>query len=523
MAPRTTEEKEAIIAKTLEGWSNKEILKYCRENLKDSEGNRSTIPDSTLRSIRKNYLDKNANGKWCSRAEKPFTDVLGQCKSNVLDEFVESLLPCLHKKRRKIVRDLVAAAVDSDRLRASDMSRALAANRNSLTTTALRCVGAFTRNEMIDVRDISRKLFRRMTQGSTRILLGIDWTDFSPNDQVTLQLFVIVGRNQGIPLFFKTVPKSEFEKTPKKETVDELLDQLVAAWSGCPDIKAVVLTGDREFGTVPMMEACAIRGIDFCLRKHPRSIINKGRRQWSEERIRKGDAATRVTDATCTAARYKVKTVAMFWDRGMKEPWIILSSLDLPAPQLITLYSLRWSIESNFKADKDENSGMGFGKTYFYGEKDESCERRDRMWVIDAMVALYFLALGRAAEVLDFERVFCTRRAEAVAALGRRCKQQKKKIVHNEFSLRRKGKEMQSWWVGRVLKLAEEQHPTPGSHQRRPTNPTFLRQLEQRLFAGGYRLKHQDEIIEVFDLGLHILRQPSTFIHVNYEGAWQRR
>ena len=65
-------------------------------------------------------------------------------------------------------------------------------------------------------------------------------------------------------------------------------------------------------------------------------------------------------DAEVTATRQKVGAVVCVKAVGMKEAWHLAASDGaLSAPQIITLYSKRWTIEPSFRDSKDLRFGMG--------------------------------------------------------------------------------------------------------------------------------------------------------------------
>ena len=46
--------------------------------------------------------------------------------------------------------------------------------------------------------------------------------------------------------------------------------------------------------------------------------------------------------------------------KGMKEPWcLVTGSRDATAPQIIKLYSKRWTVEPSFRDTKDLRVGLG--------------------------------------------------------------------------------------------------------------------------------------------------------------------
>jgi hypothetical protein len=85
---------------------------------------------------------------------------------------------------------------------------------------------------------------------------------------------------------------------------------------------------------------------------------------------------------------------------GMKEPWhLAASDGSLSAPQIIKLYSKRWSIEPSFRDSKDLRFGMGMSAL-----RISDPQRRDRLLLLNAFAILLLTILGAAGESLGMDR-----------------------------------------------------------------------------------------------------------------------
>ena len=81
------------------------------------------------------------------------------------------------------------------------------------------------------------------------------------------------------------------------------------------------------------------------------------------------------------------------YSRDKREPWIIVSSLQLKATKIINLYKKRMQIEQNFRDDKNERWGFGWR----YG-RTKNPERYSILMLIAYIASLVLLLIGRAAE-----------------------------------------------------------------------------------------------------------------------------
>jgi len=85
---------------------------------------------------------------------------------------------------------------------------------------------------------------------------------------------------------------------------------------------------------------------------------------------------------------------------GMKEAWhLAASDASLSAPQIIKLYSKRWTIEPSFRDSKDMRFGMGLGAL-----RIDDPRRRDRLLLLNAFAILLLTILGAAGESLGMDR-----------------------------------------------------------------------------------------------------------------------
>jgi hypothetical protein len=104
-------------------------------------------------------------------------------------------------------------------------------------------------------------------------------------------------------------------------------------------------------------------------------------------------------DAEVSAARQKVGAVVCVKAGGMKEAWhLVASDASLSAPQIINLYSRRWTIPS-FRDSKDMRFGMGLKAL-----RIDDPKRRDRLLLLNAFAILLLTILGAAGESLGMDR-----------------------------------------------------------------------------------------------------------------------
>jgi hypothetical protein len=105
-------------------------------------------------------------------------------------------------------------------------------------------------------------------------------------------------------------------------------------------------------------------------------------------------------NALVTADNYQVGTVVCVHAKDMKEPWCLAAGTTTDtAKQLMTTYGKRWSIESGFRDTKDIRFGMGMASI-----RVSTPERRDRLWLMNALAVVLLTLLGAAGEALGYDR-----------------------------------------------------------------------------------------------------------------------
>jgi Transposase DDE domain len=105
----------------------------------------------------------------------------------------------------------------------------------------------------------------------------------------------------------------------------------------------------------------------------------------------------RVTDSH----QYEMATVVCVRDKGMREPWCLVSSEPLAtAKTLKTHYGQRWGIEASFRDLKDLRFGMGMTEL-----RISKPERRDRLLLLSALAMVLLTILGATGEALGYDRM----------------------------------------------------------------------------------------------------------------------
>ncbi len=83
----------------------------------------------------------------------------------------------------------------------------------------------------------------------------------------------------------------------------------------------------------------------------------------------------------------------------MKDAWLLATSLDWPAKEIVKIYGRRFTIEENFRDEKDWRFGLGSRYVDI-----QRTDRRDRFCLVLALATVLLTLLGEAGERLGLDR-----------------------------------------------------------------------------------------------------------------------
>jgi Transposase DDE domain len=235
--------------------------------------------------------------------------------------------------------------------------------------------------------------------GQTEIRVAMDWTMFDDDEQATLGLSLVTGQGRSMPLMWKTVPQKAGSYT---ETEDALLSRLREV---LPSGVKVTIIADRWFGDGTLFQWLERSlGFGYLIRIRGNHYIRtaQGERRKAQEWVGVGGRARVLRGARVTDRhQYEVATVMCVQDKGMKEPWCLVSSDPLAtADTLKKTYAQRWGIEASFRDLKDLRFGMGMAAL-----RISKPDRRDRLLLISALAMALLTLLGATGEAMGYDRM----------------------------------------------------------------------------------------------------------------------
>ena len=332
--------------------------------------------------------------------------------------FVTDLLrQVMHLKRAKSIANAVIGAMHASRLSSSEIGKALAIESGKSPKHGIKQVDRLLGNEKFDVRRVFEVLLPWIIGIRRAIVVSLDWTEYASDGHSRIAINLVTRHGRATPLIWMTVETSTLEgrRNAYEDEILVLLSQLVPEW-----IKVTVLA-DRGFGDQKLYRLLQQLGMDFIIRFRGVVTItcSPGEPGIAAEKLVPPKGKTReILNALVTQDETWVGAVVLVKERGMKEPWILATSIQGQKKRVVKLYGRRFTCEENFRDEKNERFGLAFKKT-----RVSTCERRDRFLVINTLATVLLTLLGAAGETLGLDRLLksctTTRRTHSLFWQGR--------------------------------------------------------------------------------------------------------
>ncbi len=226
------------------------------------------------------------------------------------------------------------------------IGRALAVAKDLDPKHAIKQVDRFFSNTGVDVWALFASWVLYVVGTRSEILVAIDWTDYDPDNQSTIAIYLVTNHGRATPLIWKTVKKSTMQGW-RNEYEDQVLERLHEVLPA--GVKVTVLA-DRGFGDQKFYELLKDQlGFDFVVRF--RGVIKvtsaegetKSALAWTPNNGR----SLLLRGARVTREGRQLGGVVCLKAKGMKDAWHLATSFgDKPAAEVVNLYSRRFTIVS---------------------------------------------------------------------------------------------------------------------------------------------------------------------------------
>jgi len=305
----------------------------------------------------------------------------------------------LHARRVMSLAGATLGVLQSASLAIGLIGQGLALARGRLTKHAVKQVDRLLSNRGIDVDALLVHWVPYVVGSRDSITVAMDWTAFDADGQATIMLSLLTRHGRATPLVWLTVDKAAL-KNRRNGYEYRVLVRLAEV---LPADVRVRVVADRGFGDQKLYRVLTEElKFDYVIRFRGNIQVTAadGEVRAAADWVGASGRARTLRGAAVTADDYPVATVVCVRPRGMKEPWCLAASTaDEPARALINLYAKRWQIEPQFRDAKDLRFGMGLGSMHV-----STPERRDRLWLINAVAVVLLTLLGAAGESLGYDR-----------------------------------------------------------------------------------------------------------------------
>ena len=314
----------------------------------------------------------------------------------VLRIFAES---ALHAKRIKSLASAVVGATFAARAGVANVGRALAKVRGLTSKHAIKQFDRLLSNAGMDLELIWIPYLGFVLGHRKQVVVSLDWTDYADGAQHRIALNLVTKHGRATPLLWKTVTSEEL--TGRRNEHEDALLRLLK-WLLPDGIEQVIVLADRGFGDVGLYELLkADLGFDFVIRFRGCILVESsaGERRIGAEWVPANGHGLRLAHARLTNQRFEVAAAVVIKQPRMKDAWHLATSLSGTAKQIVKLYGRRFTIEENFRDEKDWRFGLGSRYVDI-----RRTDRRDRFCLVLALATILLTLLGEAGERLGLDR-----------------------------------------------------------------------------------------------------------------------
>jgi hypothetical protein len=313
--------------------------------------------------------------------------------------FLDSVLDeDIHTKRVASLANATLGVMTGASLGVAIIGKSLAQARGLLPKHAIKQVDRLLSNPRLEAWDVFATWVPEMVGARTDIVVAMDWTDYDADGQATLALKLVTRHGRATPLVWLSVHKDELADA-RNAYEDAALRRLAEV---LPDGVRATILADRGFADTKLFEFLGSLGFDYVLRLKGNTRVGTADRTTrpAQEWVGQGGRARKLRDAAVTAAQCPVGAAVCVHAKDMKEPWcLVTSNRDATAPQIIKLYSKRWTVEPSFRDTKDLRFGLGLSAV-----RIADPQRRDRLLLLNAFAVVLLTRLGAAGESLGMDR-----------------------------------------------------------------------------------------------------------------------
>ena len=305
----------------------------------------------------------------------------------------------LHAKRVYSLANATLGVMTSASLAVCTIGQGLALAQGKMNKHAIKQVDRLLSNQGIEVEELLMRWVPYVVGDRKSIEVAMDWTDFDDDNQATIMLSLITAHGRATPLVWLSVDKSTL-KNNRNRYEHTALVRLAEA---LPTDVNVLIVADRGFSDHKLYRVLTEElKFDYLIRLRGNIKVTAadGETRCATDWVGKGGRCRILRGCAVTAEGYKVGAVVCVQAKDMKAPWSLVTNReDEKVRTILNTYAKRWGIECSFRDSKDPRFGMGMSQV-----RISSPERRDRLWLLNALAVALLTLLGAAGEALGFDK-----------------------------------------------------------------------------------------------------------------------
>lgn len=321
--------------------------------------------------------------------------------AQAIEHAVESIFAqsSLHAKQIQSITHAVIGVTNAALAGIANIGRAAACARGTSPKHGIKQFDRFLSNEKIGLEDAQRDYVRFVLGNRWRVTASLDWTEYSDGTQHRIALNLVTRHGRATPLVWKTVTAEDLTHR-RNDHEDELLRTFKRL---LPDsVLQVRILADRGFGDVELYDMLKFElDFDFVIRFRKCITVRDaaGSARSGGEWVPGNGRALLLPHARVTGKKREVEAVVAVKRAKMKEEWLLATSIRDSAEAIVKLYGRRFTIEENFRDEKDWRFGLGA----LYVNIDRP-DRRERMTLVIAIAVVLLTLLGHAGEQVGLDR-----------------------------------------------------------------------------------------------------------------------
>lgn len=349
-------------------------------------------------------------------------------RANKIIRFIGWIFKGYDKRHVRVLGLIVAAAFSARKLGVGVLGRHL--ETDTAPKHAIKRVDRFLSSKAFSTEDAYRNIVEVVVGSRKFVPIAVDWTKIR---ELPALIAGVISRGRAIPIASQVMDPQRVYKSYNA------FEKGFFTWvkSLLPlDISGVVLL-DRGFKRVELTKWFRKVGLHFVVRQGGNVHIDSKRYKGAIGGLikRRGESVD-ILDGKVRGYKPVEVRVIGYWDKGQKEPWILVTDLDLPLMEIVRLYGRRFRIEETFRDGKCVRYGLSLRQL-----KLKKADRLERMLFILALVEWLAMIVGRLAREAGFDRWY---RANT------------ERQTHSDFTLGIYYCVKWRWRLGHVKKLASD-------------------------------------------------------------------